>query len=99
MSDSRIEVRVSDQEDIGGVIQRCAGFALADATCALARVFQERSGGSPGTGSKAVLVDQIVRLHRLHNRAAKLGMSLRSFAKSAQQQGMKVLRERIGPKR
>ena len=82
--------------EIRELIARCAGYAVADATCALARALEVYRAGDLDSTTKDLAADQLVRLQRLHARARSQGLSFEQFRKAAQIDGANVLRGRLG---
>ena len=82
--------------EIRELIARCAGYAVADATCALARALEGYRAGDFDSTTKDLAADQLVRLQRLYARARSQGLSFERFSTAAQIDGINVLRERVG---
>jgi hypothetical protein len=82
--------------DMNELIGRCAGFAVADASCALASALHGYSNGAVEPAVKDFAADQLERLLNLYSRARAVGLSLEQFGEAAQHHSTIVLRERFG---
>ena len=76
---NKTEVNVDIKELIG----RCAGHAVADATCALARALHCYSTGAVEPAVKDFAANQMERLLNLYSRARAVGLTLGSFGEAA----------------
>ncbi len=69
--------------DIKELIGRCAGHAVADTICALARALHCYSIGAVEPAVKDFAANQIERLLNLYSRARAVGLTLGSFGEAA----------------
>jgi hypothetical protein len=82
--------------DTKELIGRCVGYAVADATCALARALHRYSDGAVEPAVKDFATNQMERLLNLYSRARVAGLTLGSFGETARYHGTIALRERLG---